>query len=201
MELRLGKRIGMNALGRDIRRTYSHVVFFRAGGRNIATVMVRRQKKPSYVSFKDERKRPLWKQSMDLQMGHRSHRGRRSGRHAVRGMDGGNVEKRQKDRRKRILRLFFLSSCHRLQRNSFSFHLVVQRDNLPFHLPPSLLAQKRHRLSLTGSFYLFRLSLWNSLFLLSFFSNVVPAWLMPSSHLSETVTVLSLRQSVNYSDL
>lgn len=69
MELRLGKRIGMNALGRDIRRTYSHVVFFRAGGRNIATVMVRRQKKPSYVSFKDERKRPLWKQSMDLQMG------------------------------------------------------------------------------------------------------------------------------------
>ena len=132
---------------------------------------------------------------------HRSHRGRRSGRHAVRGMDGGNVEKRQKDRRKRILRLFFLSSCHRLQRNSFSFHLVVQRDNLPFHLPPSLLAQKRHRLSLTGSFYLFRLSLWNSLFLLSFFSNVVPAWLMPSSHLSETVTVLSLRQSVNYSDL
>lgn len=68
MELRLGKRIGMNALGRDIRRTYSNVVFFRAGGRNIAAVTVRRQE-PSYVSFKDERKRPLWKQSMDLQMG------------------------------------------------------------------------------------------------------------------------------------
>lgn len=69
MELRLGKRIVMNALGRDIRRTYSHVVFFRAGGRNIAAVTVRRQKKPSCVSFKDERNRPLWKQSMDLQMG------------------------------------------------------------------------------------------------------------------------------------
>ena len=37
----------------------------------------------------------------------------------------------------------------RLQRESFSFHFVLQRDNLPFHLPPSLLAQKRHRLSLT----------------------------------------------------
>lgn len=68
MELRLGKRIGMNALGRDIRRTYSNVVFFRAGGQNIAAVMLRRQN-PAYVSFKEERKRPLWKQSMDLQMG------------------------------------------------------------------------------------------------------------------------------------
>lgn len=68
MELRLGKRIGMNVPGRDIRRRYSNAVFFRAGGRNIAAVMVRRQE-PSYVSFKDERKRPLWKQSMDLPMG------------------------------------------------------------------------------------------------------------------------------------
>ena len=68
MELRLGKRIGMNALGRDIRRTCSNVVFFRAGGRNIAAVMLRKQN-PAYVSFKEERNRPLWKQSMDLQMG------------------------------------------------------------------------------------------------------------------------------------
>lgn len=68
MELRLGKRIGMNALGRDLRRTYSNVVFFRTGGRNIAAIMLRRQN-PAYVSFKEERKRPLWKQSMDLQMG------------------------------------------------------------------------------------------------------------------------------------
>lgn len=68
MELRLGKRIGINALGRDIRRTYSNVVFFHAGGRNIAAVMLRRQN-PAYVSFKEERNRPLWKQSMDLQMG------------------------------------------------------------------------------------------------------------------------------------
>ena len=81
------------------------------------------------------------------------------------------------------IRSRFTSLCNETISRSIS--------RLPF------LHKKRHRLSLTGPFYLFRLSLWNSLFLLSFFSNVVPAWLMSSSHLSETVTVLSLRQSLN----